>query len=111
MTNFAFVFGTLDQIISTCILILFNFFFIFYLGFKNRQLLFRSILIYSWHTCFCLFYVYHSLTSVSDSLTYFENAYYFSLEESNINYLNTYTPAVIFIRNMVSFIINSYFRN
>ena len=78
MTNFAFVFGTLDQIISTCILILFNFFY-FYLGFKNRQLLFRSILIYTWHTCFCLFYVYHSLTSVSDSLTYFENAYYFSL--------------------------------
>ncbi len=108
MTNFAFVFGTLDQIISTSILILFNFFFIFYVGFKNRQLLFRSILIYGWHTCFCLFYVYHSLTSVSDSLTYFENAYYFSLEESNINYLNTYTPAVIFVRNMVSFLINYF---
>tara|TARA_B100000989_G_scaffold297410_1_gene283114 strand:- start:926 stop:2131 length:1206 start_codon:yes stop_codon:yes gene_type:complete len=98
MTNFGFIFGSLGQIISLCIFIFLSLIFIFIIDYKDKKLLSRSLLIYFWHTGFSFFYLYLSLTSVSDSLSYFEDAYYGDI-------LINKTPAVIFISSLISILI------
>ncbi len=98
MTNFGFIFGTLEQIFSVFLFLFLSLIFLFIIDNKDKKLLSRSLLIYFWHTCFSLFYLYLSLTSVSDSLSYFEDAYYGDV-------LVDKTPAVIFISSMISILI------
>ncbi len=98
MINFGFIFGTLDQIFALCFFILFNILFILFVSKKNKLALFRNFIIYLWHTAFCFIYLYLSLTSVSDSLSYFEDAQFGGV-------LLDKTPSVIFISTLNSFLI------
>lgn len=101
MTNYTFIFGTLSQIFISSTLVILSILFILMISQNNKKRLIRYLIIFLWHSIFCICYIYFSLTSVADALSYFEDALY-------KNVLNDRTIPVIFISNLNSFLIKFF---